>query len=101
MKLGEFIEKFVEKNTLVRLLYKIQGGHQIVLDSWDNVSMEWEILKGQGKNRHYINNEVVGIIGIANIQRYGDAVNITIEFLKDQPFIEEVVEDRSHCCEAE
>ena len=93
MKLGEFIEKFIGKNCLIRLVYKHKGGHKIVHQEWDDVSMEWEILKAKGKNRHYINNEVLGITSIHTGGHYPEAINIVIEELDNQPFIEEVVDN--------
>lgn len=89
MKLGEFIENFIRPNSLVRLVYKYESGNEIVLDSWDDVSMEWEILQGKGRNRHYINNEVLGITCIAGMNKYPDAINIVIERLDNQPLIDE------------
>ena len=94
MKLGEFIEKF-SHNNIIRLHYKIKGGYQCVLESSDDVSMDWEVLKSKGKNRHYINNEVLGIVGIIGFKRDSDAINIVIEKLKNQPIIEEVIEEKS------
>lgn len=80
MKLGEFIEKFSHNNT-IRLLYNISGGHEIVLQSWDDVSMDWEINKGIGEYGKYINNEVLGISSILvyDKSRYPEAINIIIE----------------------
>lgn len=93
MKLKEFIENFIEHNTLVRLVYKFEGGgHEIVLDDWNDVSMEHEILKGKGKNRHYINNEVLGVTSIYTGGSYPEAVNIVIERLENQTFIEEKID---------
>ncbi|MCK9446872.1 hypothetical protein M0Q50_08490 [bacterium] len=89
MKLGEFIEKF-SHNNLIRLVYQIKGGHEIVLETWDDVSMDWEVNKRKGKNRHYINNEVIGLACISGMKRYSEAINIVIEKLENQPFIEEV-----------
>lgn len=57
MKLGEFIKNF-SHNNLIRLHYKIKGGQELVLEDWNDVSMDWEINKQQGIFRHYINNEV-------------------------------------------
>ena len=44
MKLGEFIENF-SHNNLIRLHYKIPGGNTCVLDDFDEVSMDWEIIE--------------------------------------------------------
>jgi len=92
MKLGEFIKNF-SHNNIVRLHYKIKGGNQCVLDDWNDVSMDHEILKGKGKNRHYINNEVLGLSAIylthGRGHHYPEAINIVIEKLDDQPMIEE------------
>lgn len=96
MKLGEFIKKFIEHNSLVRLVYKHGSGHKLVLKSWEDISMEWEILNGKGKNRHYINNDVIGIACIATGGHYPETINIIIEELENQPFIEEIMEKVSH-----
>jgi len=100
MKLGEFIKKF-SHNNLVRLVYKCKGGHEIVLPTWDDVSMDWQIVNGEGKNRHYIDNEVLGLASIVITEgRHREAINIVIERLENQPFVEAAIEDKSTCCEA-
>jgi hypothetical protein len=102
MKLGEFIEKF-SHNNMIRLHHKIKGGNQCVLEDWNDVSMDHEILRGKGKNRHYINNEVLGLTGIyfqAGHTHYPEAINIVIEELENQPMIEEVKEETTHYSEA-
>jgi hypothetical protein len=91
MKLGEFIESFVEPNSIVRLVYKHKGGHETVLNTWNDVSMEWEILKRKGQNRHFINNKVIGISCITGMEQHSDAINIVIEKLEKQPFLKEVI----------
>ena len=99
MKLGEFIKQF-SHNNIVRLHYKIKGGHQCVLK---DVSMDHEILNGKGKNRHYINNEVLGLVGIyfqSSHTNYPEAINIAIEELDNQPFIEEIKEEQIQYSEA-
>ena len=48
MKLGEFIEKF-SHNNLIRLHYKEKGGNRLVLEDWNDVSMDWEVNKQKGK----------------------------------------------------
>ena len=102
MKLKEFIENF-SHNNVVRLLHKEKGGHRCVLGDWNDVSMDHEILKGKGKNRHYINNEVLGVAGIyfqSYSCNYPEAINIVIEELEDQPRIDEVVEEYVQYSEA-
>ena len=100
MKLGEFIENF-SHNNIVRLHYKIKGGHECVLESYDDVSMDHEILNGKGPNRHYINNEVLGVVGILITSgHYSDAINIVIERLEDQPYIKEIKEEYTQYAEA-
>jgi hypothetical protein len=95
MTLGEFIKNF-SHNNIVRLHYKIKGGNQCVLEDWNDVSMDHEILKGKGKNRHYINNQVLGLTTI-NFQpghnHYPEALNIVIEELENQPMIEETPDE--------
>lgn len=92
MKLGEFIKNF-SHNNIVRLHHKIKGGNQLVLEDWNDVSMDHEILNGKGKNRHYINNEVLGLSAIyltpGRGHHYPEAINIVIEKLENQPYIEE------------
>lgn len=104
MKLGEFIENF-SHNNVIRLLYKNKGGHEIVLNTWNDVSMDWEVNKGKGVFRHYINNEVLGLASIHFLPGQGihhaDAINIVIERLNDQPFIEEVVNNIEYSDSAE
>lgn len=73
MKLKEFIEKFVEKNTLIRLWYKIKGGHKQI--DGETPTMEWALVKGKYKNR-----EVVGVTDILVLHsQYAEAVNIVIK----------------------
>ena len=95
MKLGEFIEKF-SHNNIIRLHYKIKGGHELVLD-WDDVSMDWEVNYQMGKYRHYINNEVLGLATICGYDKYPEALNIVIERLENQPFLEEKTREENFC----
>lgn len=91
MKLGEFIEKF-SHNNIIRLWYKHEGGYKAVLDHANDVSMDWEVNKQEGKNRHFINNEVLGLVGMefhSDIDRH-DAINIVIEKLDNQPQLEDL-----------
>lgn len=88
MKLVEFIETFVEHNSLIQLLYKTKDGHECVLDTWNDVSMEHEILNGKGKNKDYINNQVVGVASILVTKPYlhNDAINIVIKKIEKQEY---------------
>jgi hypothetical protein len=101
MKLGEFIKNF-SHNNIIRLVYPCKGGNELVLQDWNDVSMDHEILKGKGKNRHYIDNEVLGLAGIYLTQKgqhYPEAINIIIERLENQPYVEEVVDEQVKCSE--
>lgn len=102
MKLGEFIKNF-SHNNVIRLVYKAQGGHEVVLNDWNDVSMDWEVNKGKGKFRHYVGNEVLGLATISFVAGQGihhsSALNIVIERLENQPFIEEIIENRGNCTE--
>ena len=96
MKLGEFIKNF-SHNNVIRLLYKHKGGHEVVLDNWNDVSMDWEVNQQKGKFRHFINNEVLGLATISFMAGQGihhsEALNIVIERLDDQPLLDEIKDD--------
>lgn len=95
MQLGEFIKNF-SHNNVIRLVYKSVDGHETVLSSWNDVSMDWEINKQKGKFRHFVNNEVIGLTSISFGANRGihhsEALNIVIEKLESQPFVEEAAE---------
>ena len=100
MMLGEFIKQF-SHNNMIRLHYNTKEGYECVLNDHNEVSMDWEVLKGKSKNRHYINNEVVKLVSILYTSgHYPEAINIVIEKLDNQPFIEEVIDDRSSFSES-
>ena len=74
MELKEFIEKFVCPNTLIRLQYDIQGGHEEVVKG-DKPQMEWQLKGGKFSDR-----EVIGVTDILYPKsHYSEAVNIVIE----------------------
>ena len=102
MKLGEFIKNF-SHNNVIRLLYKCEGGHELVLDNWNDVSMDHEVTNQRGKNRHYINNEVLGLatisFGAGQGIHHSEALNIVIEKLESQPYLEEIERDINFNCE--
>ena len=87
MKLKEFIEKFVEPNTLIRLWYPIEHGHQMITKGYNDVSMEWEILKGIGIYKDYSDHIIKGVTDILISEgNYREAINIVIE-RKEEPII--------------
>lgn len=79
MILKDFIKEYVEHNSLVRVLYKNPGGHKLILDDWNDVAMDWEIVKGQGKYAAYVNHKVLGIASIFVRGPYPESINIVIE----------------------
>lgn len=79
MILKDFIDQFVERNSLVRVLYKTPTGHKLILKDWDEIDMEHQILKGKGKYGPYINHNVVGVASIATSGHYQETINIVIE----------------------
>lgn len=94
MTLGEFIENF-SQNNIIRLVYKFKSGHETVMPTWQDVSMDWEVNKQKGCFRHFINNKVLGLAGICVCggDKYPEAINIVIERLDNQPLIEESLEE--------
>ncbi len=93
MKLGEFINNF-SHNNIIRLWYTIKGGHELVAEDINAVSMDWEVPKAKGVFRHYVNNEVLGLTTVLMTSgRYPEALNIVIERLENQPIIREAVDD--------
>lgn len=76
MTLKSFLEEF-SHNNIIRLLYKVEGGHTPVTDDWDNVAMDHEIIDGTRFNS-FIDKEVLGVVGII-VKRYSDAINIVLK----------------------
>jgi len=97
MKLGEFLKQF-SHNNIIRLVYPFEhGGYTTVLPTWSDVSMDHDVLNQKGKNRHYINNEVIKLVSICVTggDKYPEAINIVIEKLENQPLIDEIVKDNT------
>lgn len=99
MKLGEFINNF-SHNNVIRLVYNHEGGHEVVLNDWNDVSMDWEVNKQVGKFRHFINNKVLGIatisFGHSSGIHHSEALNIVIEKIEEQPILEELKENKGN-----
>jgi hypothetical protein len=79
MTLKEFTENYIEHNSLVRLLYKNPGGHKLILNDWDDVDMDHQIVKGKGLYAAYVNHKVLGVTSIVVRGPYSEAINIVIE----------------------
>ena len=80
MKLKEFIEKFICKNSLIRLWKPIKGcKHQMLIEEDKKVCMEWELLDGKVWQSKYLENEVIGINDIVVNDFYREAINIVIK----------------------
>lgn len=81
MELNEFIEKYVCKNSLIRLWTPIKGGHKMIYNKeCDNsVCMEWEILKGSVWQSVFRTHKVIGVKDIYVDDFYREAINVVIE----------------------
>ena len=77
MRLGEFLEKF-SHNNLIRLHYRDGGGYICVAETFDELSMDWEVNDGKGRFAKYKDNEVIKLVGIS-VGRHSDVINIVIE----------------------
>lgn len=81
MKLGEFIEAF-SHNNIIRLHYHNEGeegGYVCVLENFDQVSMDWQVNRGEGKYAAYKDHEVIKLLTIGTTSRHPEALNILIE----------------------
>lgn len=80
MKLKEFVEQFVEGNSIVRLWHPISGGHhRIVGEDMNVVDMAWKIVSGEGVYSNLVDSEVIGLTSILVGGPYSEAVNLVIE----------------------
>ena len=68
MTLKDFINRFVCKNTLVRLWKHVQGRHQMLYTidvslagGTADVCMDWQLLSGGVWQSKYADNKVVGV----------------------------------------
>lgn len=83
MRLKDFIDNFVCRNSLIRLWTPIKGGHKLLCrdtsKGFEDVTMEWEILDGSSWQSIYKYNEVIGIKDILVDGFYREAINIVIK----------------------
>ena len=82
MRVKEFVSLW-SHNNLVRLVYRVPGGHKLVLAEWTQVDMDWNIAKESGIFAAWSNHQVIGLasIGVPN-NLYPEAINIIIENLE-------------------
>ena len=74
MIVKEFVNNFIEHNTLIRLWYNVKGGHEEVITG-DKPMMEHELVKSE-----YADRKVVGITDILYYKSHHvEAVNLIIE----------------------
>lgn len=78
MKLSEFIDKYVCKNTLIRLWTPYNGGNKMLHDGHTEVGMEWQVAKGESFQSKYKDSEVIGVTDIVT-EKTKEAVNIVIK----------------------
>lgn len=78
MLLEYFINAFSHNNT-IRLLTKHEGGHKLVAENWDVVSMDWQVVQGEGAFADYAKHNVLGLATILVQGHYPEALNIVIE----------------------
>lgn len=80
MKLKEFTESFVCRNSLIRLWYPVLGGGHMMVAKGDgrSVCMEWELIKGEGLYKLYVDHEVIGVTDIL-CDDSPEAINIVIK----------------------
>ena len=80
MKLKEFTESFVCRNSLIRFWYPVLGGGHRMVAKGDgrSVCMEWELIKGEGPYKLYVDHEVIGVTDIL-CDDSPEAINIVIE----------------------
>ena len=83
MKLKEFVEKFVCKNSLIRLWTPAKDGYNIIHrdedDDDDCVCMEWQLISDIVWQSRYNDCEVIGVKDILLDDSYIEAINIVIK----------------------
>lgn len=81
MKLKDFVDTFICRNTLIRLwtVNENHAGYKMIYREDDSVCMEWELLKDKVWQSEYNNCIVIGVKDIVVDDLYREAVNIVIE----------------------
>ena len=80
MSLKEFIEKFICRNSLVRLWKKTKDGYEMISEDDDKfVCMEHEILNDKCWQSKYKDYKVLGIKDIVVNDFYMESINIVLD----------------------
>ena len=81
MKLKDFVDTFICRNTLIRLwtVDENHKGYKMIYREDNTVCMEWELLKDKVWQSKYNNCIVIGVKDIVVDDLYREAVNIVIE----------------------
>ena len=79
MKLKEFVEKFVCKNSLIRLWTPVEDGYEMIYEDDESVCMEWQLISDLAWQSRYNDCEVIGVKDILLDNSYIEAVNIVIK----------------------
>lgn len=81
MKLKDFVDTFICRNTLIRLwtVGENHKGYKMIYREDNAVCMEWELLEDKVWQSKYNNCIVIGIKDIVVDDLYREAVNIIIE----------------------
>lgn len=86
MKLKDFIEKFIGRNSLIRL-WTFNGNEKVMIAKYDiskpgsidEVVMDWELLSGRNWRSKYLYHDVIYVKDILCTDSfYKEAVNIVI-----------------------
>lgn len=86
MKLKNFVERYVCRNTLIRLWEPCVNGYKMIFredltkpNNIDEVCMEWELLQRKHWLSDYLYRDVVGVTDIVVQGPYSEAINIVIK----------------------
>lgn len=79
MTLIQFVSNFIHHNSMVRLVYKIKGGYEVVSLTWNDVCMGHEIVNGKGIYADFLDVNVINVCSIFVRGNFVEAINIVIE----------------------
>lgn len=79
MELWEFIERYVFKNTILRIWgHRNNGQHKLLWDGHKEWCMEWQILNDECYQSKYKHCKIIGVTDIL-CDNCWEAVNLVIE----------------------